>query len=88
VLIAVNDRSWLGDDSVNGVLANVLGLACVGVTVVVGLNGLGRVAGRLLDSEQPSPAVLVRLSGLIVLGIVALLLRVRRGSGSVTDMDR
>jgi Mn2+/Fe2+ NRAMP family transporter len=77
VLIAVNDRSRLDQEMVNGWLANLFGLACVGVTVVVGLNGLGRVAAQLSGGESPGAAIVMRLGGVVLLGVVLILLRLR-----------
>lgn len=80
ILVAVNDRSRLGSDALNGPVANGLGLVCVGVTVAIGLYGLGRVAGTVLGIDPPAPGVVVRLAGFVTIVLVIALLRVRRSS--------
>jgi Mn2+/Fe2+ NRAMP family transporter len=78
VLLAVNDRSRLGERALNGPLANALGVICVGVAVVIGLHGLGRVAGTVFGIDAPAPANVVRLAGVILAFFVVLIVRVRR----------
>jgi Mn2+/Fe2+ NRAMP family transporter len=77
VLLAVNDASRLEAGATNGPVANVLGVICVGVTVVIGLHGLGRVAAKLLGTDPPSAAAVVKLGTLVVVGIVIVLVRMR-----------
>ena len=79
VLVAVNDRSRLGP-AVNGPLANGLGVVCAGVAVVIGLHGLGRVAGAVFGVGPPSPATVVRAGSVVVAAIVVVLVRMRRSS--------
>jgi hypothetical protein len=84
VLVAVNDRARLGL-AVNGLLANVLGVVCAGVAVVIGLHGLGRVAGAVFGVDPPAPATVVRMGGVAVAAIVVVLVRMRRSSSRGPD---
>jgi Mn2+/Fe2+ NRAMP family transporter len=48
LFLAVNDRRRMGVRAMNGPLANLLTVAVVAVSVVLGLNGLGKAAARVL----------------------------------------
>ncbi|MDQ7063898.1 MAG: divalent metal cation transporter [candidate division KSB1 bacterium] len=69
LLIAVNDRSLMGDDAINGAVANTLMSIVVSITVVLGLSGILRAGAAALGQSNPSPAALIWTSA----GVIALL---------------
>ncbi len=69
LLIAVNDRSLMGDDAINGAVANTLMSIVVAITVVLGLSGILRAGAATLGQANPSPATLMWTSA----GVIALL---------------
>jgi Mn2+/Fe2+ NRAMP family transporter len=78
VLHAVNDRARLGPVAINGLVANLLGLGCVAVTVAMGVNGLGRVVALALGLQAPSPRLVLRISAVVMVGVLVFLVRARR----------
>lgn len=81
LLLAVNDRRRMGQ-AINGALGNVLTAAVVSVSVVLGLNGLGKAVTRVLGVEALAESELLGL-GLVILALLTVpvcrgLLRARR----------
>ncbi len=71
LLIAVNDRSLMGDDAINGAVANSLMSIVVAITVVLGLSGILRAGAAALGQANPSPATLMWTSA-VVIALLAL----------------
>ncbi len=71
LLIAVNDRSLMGDDAINGAVANSLMSIVVAITVVLGLSGILRAGAAVLGQANPSPATLMWTSA-VVIALLAL----------------
>lgn len=66
LLIAVNDRSLMGDDAINGAVANSLMSIVVAITVVLGLSGILRAGAAALGQANPSPATLMWTSAVVI----------------------
>ncbi len=71
LLIAVSDRSLMGDDAINGAVANSLMSIVVAITVVLGLSGILRASAAALGQANPSPATLMWTS-VVVIALLAL----------------
>jgi hypothetical protein len=52
--------------------------ACVAVTVVIGVNGLGRVFATITGASAVAPGVVLRIAASIVLLVAFVFVRVRR----------
>ncbi|MCZ6727865.1 MAG: Nramp family divalent metal transporter [Acidobacteria bacterium] len=82
LFLAVNDRRQMGARALNGRLANLLTAGVVAVSVVLGLNGLGKAAARVLDVPPLADERLLAISaGLLVILAIPLgraLIRARK----------
>ena len=77
LLLTVNDPQAMGEESINGRLANaVMGLV-VGVSLVLGAGGLLKAGAAALGAPAPGPAVAIGLAALAA-GPVALAVRRQR----------
>lgn len=68
--LAVNDRRRMGNRALNGPLANLLTAVVVAVALVLGLNGLGKAAARVLGTD-PLPERSLLLAAGVILALAA-----------------
>ncbi len=82
LFVAVNDRRQLGEAAINGPVANVLTAAVVGVSLVLGLNGLGKAVVAAVGAEAlPQRTLLLTAVALAAVAGVPIgrsILRARR----------
>ena len=86
LFLAVNDRRLMGEEALNGALANLLTAAVVTVTVVLGTSGVLRAGAAALGRGTPEGRTLLVVSAVVV-ALLAVplgrgLARRRRGPGS------
>lgn len=73
--LAVNDRRRMGDDALNGSLANLVLAAVVAVTMLLGVTNLVRAGARVLGQPVPSEGVLLAVAGAITLVLAVPVIR-------------
>jgi Mn2+/Fe2+ NRAMP family transporter len=78
LLLAVNDRSLMGDAAANGRLANLIMGAVVAVSLLLGAGGLLRAGAAALGREAPPPLVAVVVAAPTALLVAVAIWRQRR----------
>lgn len=73
--LAVNDRRRMGNEALNGPLANAVLAAVVAVTVLLGVTNLVRAGARVLGRPVPEEGVLLTVAGAITLVLAVPVIR-------------
>lgn len=89
LFLAVNDRDLMGEERMNGAVANVLTACVLAVACLLGLSGVLRAGARTLGLASPG-AGLLGAAGLIVgvvtaVSLVGALRRLRAGGSPLTQ---
>ena len=78
LLLAVNDRQLMGDDAVNGRLANSVMGVVVAVSLVLGAGGLLRAGAATLGRPAPGPVMALIIAALAAVPVALTVWRQRR----------
>jgi Mn2+/Fe2+ NRAMP family transporter len=89
LFLAVNDRRLMGEEALNGAVANLLTAAVVTVTVVLGTSGVLRAGAAALGRDAPAGRTLLAVSGVVVALLALPLGRglARRRRGPATESN-
>ncbi|MDX1388681.1 MAG: divalent metal cation transporter [Acidobacteriota bacterium] len=88
LFVLVNDRRLMGDDGINGLMANALTALTVGVTVMLGTTAVLRAGSTAAGGSAPDPGIVLAVSGVVTAAIgVWLYVRIRRARSPRSEVS-